>query len=149
MNDHATRPDVAETAPPAVVCDMTDAPDTGEQRLAEYARLFAEAFVARERTPAGFRWRLRADAGVEAWARDLAAREMACCAFLSITVTRVDGEVRWDTTTIDDPAATAVLELMYELPEAEWAGVDELHERFVRTTGVPIVGFEADHRAGS
>ncbi len=140
MNDHTTSPDSAETAPPtAVVCDMTDAPDTGEQRLAEYARLFATTLVSRERIPAGFRWRLRADAGVEAWARDLAAREMACCAFLSITITPVDGEVWWDTRTIDDPAAGAVLELMYGLPEAEWADVDEMHERFVRTTGVPIV----------
>jgi hypothetical protein len=32
-----------------------------------------------------------------------------------------------------------VLDLMYGLPEAEWAGVDEMHERFVQTTGVPIV----------
>ena len=44
---------------PAVVCDMTDAPDSGEQRLLEYARLFAAAFIARERTVAGMRWRLR------------------------------------------------------------------------------------------
>lgn len=140
MNDHTTSPDATATAAlPAVVCDMTDAPDTGEQRLAEYARLFAEAFVSRERTPAGFRWRLRADAGIEAWARDLAAREMACCAFLTITITPVDGEVWWDTSTIDDPAAGAVLELMYGLPEAEWADVDEMHERFVQTTGAPIV----------
>lgn len=140
MNDHPTGPDLAEPAlPPAVVCDMTDAPDTGAQRLAEYARLFATTFVSRERTPAGFRWRLRADDGVETWARDLAARETACCAFLSITITRVGGEVWWDTGTIDDPAATAVLELMYGLPETGWTDVDEMHERFVRTTGVPIV----------
>jgi hypothetical protein len=64
---------------------------------------------------------------------------MACCAFLTITITPAEREVWWDTSTIDDPAAVAVLELMYGLPGAEWADVDEMHERFVRTTGVPVV----------
>ena len=104
----------AQPAPlPAVVCDMTDAPDTGEQRLQEYARLFATAFISRERTSTGMRWRLRADDGIEAWARDLAARENACCAFMTTTVSTVGGEVLWDSTTIDDPAARAVLDLLY------------------------------------
>ncbi|MCO1659961.1 hypothetical protein [Pseudonocardia humida] len=124
---------------PAVVCDMTDAPDTGEQRLQEYARLFATAFISRERTSTGMRWRLRADDGIEALARDLAARENACCAFMSTTITTTDGEVLWDSTTIDDPAARAVLDLLHELPEARLTDADEVHERFVRTTGVPIV----------
>jgi hypothetical protein len=126
-------------AVPAVVCDMTDAPDTGEQRLDEYARLFAAAFVARERTDTGMRWRLRAYPGIEVWARDLAARENACCAFLTITITVADGQVLWDTTTIDDPAARAVLDMLYDLPETRFTDVDEAHDRFVRTTGVPIV----------
>ena len=68
-----------EADAPAVVCDMTGAPDTGAERLAEYGRLFEAAFVARERTsPSGIRWVLRADPGIEAWAADLAARENAC-----------------------------------------------------------------------
>src|SRR5215217_5034839 len=62
-----------------IACDMTDAPDTPEERIAEYDRLFSRTFVGRERTPAGIRFRLRADDGVEAWVRDLAAREQACC----------------------------------------------------------------------
>jgi hypothetical protein len=132
-------PTPATTPPPAVVCDMTAAPDTGEQRLDEYARLFAAAFVSRERTDTGMRWRLRADAGIEDWARDLAARENACCAFMTTTVTAAGGQVLWDATTIDDPAARAVLDLMYELPVTRWTHADEMHERFVRTTGVPIV----------
>jgi hypothetical protein len=127
-------------AVPAVMCDMTDAPDTGEQRLQEYARLFAAAFVDRERTEGGgMRWRLRAYPGIEVWARDLAAREAACCAFLTITVTVADGQVLWETTTIDDPAARAVVDMLYDLPETRFTDVDEAHDRFVRTTGVPIV----------
>jgi hypothetical protein len=118
---------------------MTDAPDTGGQRLREYARLFATAYISRERTDTGMRWRLRADDGIEAWARDLAARENACCAFMTTTVTTEDGQVLWDSTTIDDPAARAVLDLLYELPEAQLTDVDEVHDHFVRTTGVPIV----------
>jgi len=34
-----------EEAAPAILCDMTSAPDTGDGRLAEYARLFDAAFV--------------------------------------------------------------------------------------------------------
>jgi hypothetical protein len=124
---------------PTVVCDMTDAPDSGEQRLQEYARLFAAAYIARERTATGMRWRLRADDGIEAWAKDLAAREKACCAFMTSTISVRGGQVLWDVTTIDDPAARAVLDMYYDLPDAQSTDVDEVHARFVRTTGVPIV----------
>jgi len=118
-----------EEAAPAIVCDMTSAHDTGDQRVAEYARLFDTAFVSRERTPDGVRWRLRADDGVEAWSRDLADREMACCAFLSITV-KVDGEhVVWDATTIDAPMARAVLALYYDLPEKRTADAEAVWEQ--------------------
>jgi hypothetical protein len=136
----STNADHPTPAVPAVVCDMTDAPDTGEQRLEEYARLFAAALVGRERTEGrGMRWRFRAYPGIEVWARDLAARETACCAFLTITVTVADGEVLWETTAIDDPAARAVVDMLYDLPETRFTDVDEAHDRFVQTTGVPIV----------
>jgi hypothetical protein len=101
-----------------IVCDMRHAPDTPRQRLDEYARLFAAAFVARERTAEGVRWSLRADPGIAEWARDLAAREQACCAFLAITVTVEGSCVRWDVTSIDDPAARAIVDLFYDLPVA-------------------------------
>ncbi|HEY5855688.1 MAG TPA: hypothetical protein VIW24_16980 [Aldersonia sp.] len=130
------------TPVPAVVCDMTDAPDSGEQRLHDYARLFGAAFISRERTDSGMRWRLRADPGIEAQARDLSARENACCAFLTTTVTVSGGQVLWDATTIDDPAARAALDMLYDLPVTQWDDVNEVHDRFVRTTGVPIVGTE-------
>jgi len=102
---------------PLIACDMTAAPDTAEQRLDEYDRLFATAFVGRERTRSGVRWRLSAEPGVEAWARDLAARENACCAFMQSSVTVVGDEVHWDTSAIDDPTARSVLDLFFELPD--------------------------------
>src|SRR5690348_13208400 len=76
-----------------IACDLSEAPDTGPQRMAEYQRLFTTAFVGRERTAGGIRFRLRADDGVEAWVRDLAAREKACCPFFDFDVTTADGEV--------------------------------------------------------
>jgi hypothetical protein len=49
---------------PPVVCDLTGAPDTGEQRLAEYGRLLQSAYLSRDRDPDGVRWLLRADPGI-------------------------------------------------------------------------------------
>jgi|GEM_PF-4342168 len=128
---------------PAVVCDMTTAPDSAEQRVADYARLFEAAFVSRERTEVGFRWRLRADPGIRNWAQKLAARENICCAFMSNTIT-VEGEhVLWDATTIDDPAARAVLDKFYDLPSNPRPDLDTLQKRFVEEIGVPVVIVEA------
>lgn len=100
-----------------VVCDLTDASDTDEERLAEYQQVFTRALVARERTVEGIRFRFRDDDGIEAWVRDLAAREQTCCRFFSFTVTRVGGEVLLDGTVVDDDAARSVLDEFYRLPE--------------------------------
>jgi hypothetical protein len=147
MSEPKTNPNTEpETDPmngPAVVCDMTNAPDSAAQRLDEYARLFDRAFISRERTADAVQWRLRAAPGVEAWARDLAAREKACCAFMSITVTVIDEQVLWDATTIDYPVARSVLDLYYDLPETRWTDVDAVNERFVEASGVPGVIVEA------
>ena len=98
-----------------IACDMTDAPDTPEERLAEYRRLFNTALIDRDRTATTIRFRFRNTEGVESWTRDLAARETACCSFMRNTVTVVDNEVVWEATTIDDPTARRVLDLFYEL----------------------------------
>lgn len=125
--------------PPAstpVVCDLTGAPDTEEERLAEYRRLFAEALAGRERTAEGIRFRFRAAAGVEEWVRDLAAREKACCAFHAYTVT-VDGDhVVWDLAVSDDDLARAVLEEFYALPD----NLDGVRERLAAHGLVVISG---------
>ena len=122
MRDESTRP--------PVVCDLTGAPDTADERLAEYARLFDRAYISREHTADGVRWRLRADSGVEEWARDLAAREMACCPFMTLTVVRVGQEILWDASTFDDPAARAALELFHELPARRWETEEAVMDRW-------------------
>jgi hypothetical protein len=101
---------------PPIVCDMTGAPDTPAERVAEYGRLFAAALIGRERTAAGVGFRFRADPGVEGWVRDLAAREQACCAFFTFTISRDGHEVRWDASVPDDETARGVLEEMLALP---------------------------------
>ena len=115
--------------PPVVACDLTGAPDTPQERMAEYGRLFVQHLVGRERTAAGIRFRLRADDGVEAWVRDLSAREKACCPFFDFALATVDGELRWDISVIDDDTARAILDELYHLPENAAGGVDGLHER--------------------
>jgi hypothetical protein len=105
-----------------IACDMTGAPDTPEERMAEYDRLFAQTFAGRERTAEGIRFRLRADDGVEAWVRDLMAREKACCPFFDFTVTTVGDEVHWDAWVVDDDTARAVLDQFYDLPDTASGG---------------------------
>jgi hypothetical protein len=118
---------------PLIFCDMTDAPDTPEERLAEYRRLFAAdgPLDGRERTDGGIRFRFRADKadkadkadeGVEAWVRDLAAREKACCGFYSFTVEVQGDEVWWDAWVVDDDLARQVLDEMFALPDTLAAG---------------------------
>jgi DNA-binding transcriptional MerR regulator len=118
----------ADTVP--VVCDLRGAGDTHEERLAAYRRLFAGAFVGRDRTAAGIRFRFRADAGVEALVRELADREKRCCAFFSFTITIAGGEVLWDATVIDDGTARNVLDEWFDLPETLAGDPTGLRERF-------------------
>jgi hypothetical protein len=123
-----------------IACDMTDAPDTPQERMAEYGRLFAETFVGRERTPEGIRFRLRADDGVEAWVRDLMAREKACCPFFDFSLTAVGAELHWDVGVVDDDTARAVLDEFYDVPHTAAGGVQGMADRlagrgFVVTTG--------------
>jgi len=55
-------------------------------RLAEFDDLFATALRDQQRpTPTRLRWRL--DPAAEEIARDLTAREAACCSFFSFTIT--------------------------------------------------------------
>lgn len=128
-----------------VACDMTGAPDTLEERMAEYGRLFAQALTGRERTEDAIRLRFRADDGIEAWVRDLAAREMACCPFLDIAVsTTAGGEVWWEVsvvdTVVDDDMARAVLDDFFSAPDPIGDGVAGMATRikergFTVTTG--------------
>jgi hypothetical protein len=121
-----------------IVCDLTSAPDTGPQRLAEYGRLFTHALIGRDRTPDIIRFRFRADDGVEAWVRDLAAREKACCAFFDFTVETQGKEVIWAASVIDDDIARAILDEFYHLPDTVAVGVDGLEDR-LRHRGLLVI----------
>lgn len=132
----STTPAVGSTP---IACDMTNAPDTPTERMAEYGRLFGQHLAGRERTTDGIRFLLHAADGVEAWARDLSAREKACCPFADFTITTVDGLVRWDITVVNDPTARAVLDDFYTIPDTVAEGIDGMQRRltdlgFVITT---------------
>lgn len=115
-----------------IVCDMTNAQDTEAERLAEYAQLFARALISRTRTRDGVRFRFRADEGIEAWVRNLAAREKACCAFFTFTVTGNEAEIVWQASVPDNDIAIALLDEFYALPETAAAGVEALEHRLDR-----------------
>jgi hypothetical protein len=121
------------TAPIPIVCDMTGAPDTAEERMAEWGRLFAAAYVGRERVAEGIQFRFRADDGIEAWVRDLAMRDKACCPFLDFTVTTPGDQVWWDCTVaagVDDQIARSMLDDLYTMPDTVTDGVAGMEERY-------------------
>ncbi len=126
-------PSASGEAIPPVVCDMTNDPDTLDERMGEYRALFESALIARERTVAGFRWRFRADDGVESRVRALAAKDQVCCAFFAFTITPVGGEVLWDAAVVDDDMARSVLEEYFLLPETMVEGSLVVQDRFAAT----------------
>jgi len=101
-----------------VACDMTTAPDSPEERVAEYGRLFAHALVARERTDRAVVLTFAAKPGVEEWIVDLVAREAVCCPFFSYGIEHRDGQIVWSTSTEAGPAAQAMLDALYAGPES-------------------------------
>jgi hypothetical protein len=131
---------------PPIVCDMTTAVDTPEERLVEYRTLFADHLAIRERTARGIRFRLQDAPGVADHVRDLAAREKACCAFFDFTVTEADGQVVWDATVVDDPVARQILDEFYVLPETASLGEESLYDRF-EARGLEIVRGDLDATA--
>lgn len=123
------------TATTPIVCDMTGAADTAAERMAEYGRLFAQSLAGREQTSGGVRLRFRADEGVEAWVRDLAAREKACCQFYDFRISVTGGEVCWDIGLVDGVAdddrdmARTLLNEFYDAPDNVGVGVPGMKDR--------------------
>ena len=122
-------------APIPIVCDLTNARDTAEERMAEYGRLFAQSLAGRDRSEQRVRLRFRADDGVEAWVRDLAAREKACCPFYDFQISATAGEVWWDIGLVDGVAdggedmARAALDEFYDAPDNVAGGVAGMKQR--------------------
>ncbi len=136
------------TQPIPIVCDMTDAPDTTEERLAEYRRLFGTDLIGRQRTERGIQFRFRARDGLAAEIRDLAAREKACCAFFSFEITEHGDEITWDASVIDDPIARRILDEYYALPDTLDASTAELFERFAGQGLEIVIDDDGTHAAG-
>ena len=99
-----------------IVCDFAGASDTPEERLAEYGRLFKAALIGRVRTDDGVILTFAPGEGVAEWVADLAAREAACCPFMSYDISATDGEIRWETS--GAAVAQPILDEYYELYEA-------------------------------
>jgi hypothetical protein len=123
----------AENAP--ITCDMTSAPDTPEERIAEYRRLFAHALILRERTPDAVVFTFAAKPGVAEWVADLARRESACCPFLSYEVAVAAEGVVWRTSSQAGPDAQAILDEFHGLPEQTPDGLPGMLQR-LRGRGV-------------
>jgi hypothetical protein len=133
-------------APVPIVCDLTDARDTAQERMAEYGRLFAQSLAGRERTGQRVRLRFRADDGVEAWVRDLAAREKACCPFYDFQISATADEVRWDIGLVegvaDDDMARAALDEFYDAPDNVAGGVAGMRQRLAQR-GIAVTTSES------
>lgn len=114
-----------------IVCDFTEASDTPEERLAEYVRLFESAFVSRVRTNDGVVLRFSPGDGVADWVADLAAREAACCPFLSYDVSADDTGITWVTS--GTPDMQPVLNQYYDLYQVARDGVQPLIQRLADT----------------
>lgn len=77
---------------PADACALPSADQP--LRVAEFGRLFSDSLRGVRRVSAT-QLRLELDAGAEATARDLIARETDCCEFFSFTLTRRDRDRMW------------------------------------------------------
>jgi hypothetical protein len=129
-----------------IVCDPRGAPDTAEERIDTYRRLFADALTGRDRTETGVCLRFRADPGIEDRVRDLAALEKRCCDFFTFAIAATDDEVTWYAEVVDDDTARSLLEEWFRLPEVVNESVPELYRRWVEAGGVfvtdPLVDLE-------
>jgi len=121
-----------------IACDMTGAPDTPEERIAEYGRLFAHALVGRERTSDGVVFRFAAKPGVAEWAADLARREAACCPFFSFHVSISGDHVVWRTSSQAGPQAQAFYDELHALPERAGEGLKGLFDR-LEARGLSVI----------
>jgi hypothetical protein len=98
-----------------IACDMRGAPDTPDERIAAYHRLFASALQerSRERDAVVFRFR----SGVRETVEELARREAACCPFLDYRVEAADASVVFTIGGAGREDAATTLDAFYALSE--------------------------------
>lgn len=120
---------IRETSGAAIACDMTTARDTADERIAEYARLFAHALIERHRSADAVEFAFEAKPDVAEWVTDLARRESACCPFFSYRVSLRDQRVVWRISSQAGPAAQATLDEFYAGPERFGDGMAGLLDR--------------------
>ena len=135
----ATREILAIRATPGapIACNMTDARDTPQERLAEYARLFEHAMVGRERTADAVTFKLALKPGVLEWVTDLVRREAACCPFFTYDISGEEDCIVWRTSADAGPAAQAMLDEFHALPEHCGDGIEGYFKR-LEARGVTI-----------
>ena len=125
-----------------IACDMSTARDTPDERLAEYAQLFEDTLIRRDRTADAVVFVFRADPGTREHVDDLARREAECCPFLDYRVETVEEEVVYTITSPivgDDRASVELMfDAMHALPEHARAGMSGLLERFAEQ-GVRVI----------
>jgi hypothetical protein len=85
-----------------------------QEQIDRYRAAFVH-LVGTERLAGGFRWRFRAEPGLEAELKLLAERETDCCRFFQFTLLRSGDELHWETRA--DQRAASVLEEFARLPE--------------------------------
>ena len=116
-----------------IVCDMSTAQDTPDERLREYERLFETVLLRRERHAGSASFAFRADPGTREAVEELARREAACCPFLDHRVKTADSEVAWTITNSvagDQRAAVEVyLDALHALPDHAGSDVAGLISR--------------------
>jgi hypothetical protein len=130
-----------------IVCDMSTARDTPDERVAEWGELFDRALLSRERRDDAVVFSFRAGAGRREQLEDLARREHACCPFLDFRLETVGDEVVWTTTNVvagDDHASIDVfLDALHHLPEHAASDLEDLLGRLA-DRGVNVVESQAD-----
>jgi hypothetical protein len=125
-----------------VACDLSAAPDSLAERLAEYRRLFEHALLGRESTPTATTFRFAARPGVAEWVRDLATREAGCCGFLSYEIEEAGDEIVWTTSGGLGVSEMAALDDLLDASAAFAGGSEQLaamlEERGLRVIGVGL-----------
>ncbi len=123
--------------PAGLICDLSHAPDSPEQRLSGYRELFS-ALVGRTWWGVGFRFRFDAERVDRRLLAELVAGEQACCPFLRSTVSSRGGEVWWDVVAETD-AAGCFLDALRALPDAlAEADANAGHADAVTAAGIRI-----------